>query len=102
MRVNSFLKTEKEREHTQVENICGVLVQVHPERRWAVKEELEALPGVEVHAATEQGKLIVTVEDAEGAWAGATISRFNEVKDVLSVALIYHHFESEQEGEIVP
>lgn len=102
MRVDSFLKTEKRRDHTQVENICGVLVQTWPEQRWSVKADLEALPGVEVHAASDDGKLVVTVEDAEGQWAGATISRFNEVKDVLSVALIYHHFESEQEGEIVP
>ncbi|MEW5728750.1 MAG: chaperone NapD [Pseudomonadota bacterium] len=101
MRVNSFVEKEKARPHTEVENVCGVLVHARPEQRDAVRLALESLPGVEVHVATEDGRLVVTVEDADGQWAGATISRFNDISGVLSVALVYHHFDSDLEGETV-
>lgn len=102
MRVNNFVQAERERPHPVVENICGVLVHAHPEERHAVAERLAALPGVEVHIVGDEGKLVLTVEDAAGTWAGATIDQFNRVPGVLSVALAYHHFDSELEGEIVP
>ncbi|MGE5478048.1 MAG: chaperone NapD [Bacteroidales bacterium] len=102
MRVNSFVQTERERPHTAVENICGVLVHARPEERHEVAERLTALPGVEVHIVSDEGKLVLTVEDAGGTWAGATIDQFIRVPGVLSVALAYHHFDSELEGEIVP
>lgn len=101
MRVNCFVQKEKARPHTGVENVCGVLVHARPDRRDAVRTALEELPGVEIHVATEDGRLVVTVEDADGNWAGATISRFNDIPGVLSVALVYHHFDSDLEGESV-
>ena len=42
-------------------NISGVLVHVQPKRMDALSDELNAIEGVEVHAATD-GKLVVTVE----------------------------------------
>lgn len=101
MRVNNFVAREKERSHHQVENICGVLVHIRPEERQSITTSLEALPGVEVHMVSDQGKMVVTVEDAGGTWAGATIEQFNKIPGVLSVALVYHHFDSELAGEIV-
>ncbi len=102
MRVNSFVRTERERPHPAVENVCGVLVHARPDLRHDVARALEDLPGVEVHMIGDEGKLVVTVEDAGGTWAGATIDQFNRISGVLSVALVYHHFDSELEGEIVP
>ncbi|HLO78738.1 MAG TPA: chaperone NapD [Magnetospirillum sp.] len=102
MRVNTFVKAERERPHVHVENVCGVLVHARPDLRHAVAEALENLPGVEVHIVSDEGKLVLTVEDAGGTWAGATIDQFIRIQGVLSVALAYHHFDSELEGETVP
>lgn len=107
MRVNSFVARERQRPHSQVENVCGVLVHARPQARHDVASALQALPGVEIHAVGDEGKLVVTVEDAPdngsgGIWAGATIEQFNQVPGVLSVALVFHHFDQEREGEIVP
>ncbi|MBI5163548.1 MAG: chaperone NapD [Magnetospirillum sp.] len=102
MRLNSFVSAEKSRPHTELENICGVLVHAKPAELKRVSAALVALPGVEIHQSTAEGKLVVTVEDADGVWAGATISQFNEIEGVLSVALVYHHFDTDLEGEIVP
>lgn len=102
MRVNSFAAKERARPIGDVvENICGVLVHARPEDCPVVRGSLEALPGVEIHAVTDDGRMVVTVEDAEGEWASATISRFNDIKGVLSVALVYHHFDTDLEGETV-
>lgn len=102
MRLGSFVAKEHARPRPAEENVCGVLVHARPERMDAVAEALEALPGTQVHLKGADGKLVVTVEDAEGEWAGSILTRFNEVPGVLSVALVYHHFESDLEGEIVP
>lgn len=102
MRLNNFVARERERPQTQIENVCGVLVHARPERRHEVADALSAVAGVEVHVISDEGKLVLTVEDAGGTWAGATIESFKEIPGVLSTALVYHHFDSELEGEIVP
>ncbi|MGE5503568.1 MAG: chaperone NapD [Actinomycetota bacterium] len=99
MRLNAFVAKEDTRPREQVENLCGVVVWARPERRHQVSDALSAIAGVEVHAVTDEGKLVVTVEDAEGRWAGATITSFNDIEGVLNVALVYHHFDSDLEGE---
>ncbi|MBI2236038.1 MAG: chaperone NapD [Magnetospirillum sp.] len=101
MRLSNFVEKEQTRPHELVENICGVLVYVRPELRDTVRDTLAAMPGVEVHQVTDQGKMVVTVEDADGHWAGATITSFNDVEGVMSFALVYHHFDSDLEGETV-
>jgi len=43
-------------------NICGVVIHVTAEKQETVANALANTDGVEVHASTEQGKLVVTVE----------------------------------------
>lgn len=102
MRVNSFLAHEREGPPPKPVNICGVLLHARPDRLGAVEAALSALPGVEIHAASDEGKLVVVVEDTAESLASATINRIHDIKGVLSVALVYHHFDSELEGEITP
>ena len=74
-------------------NICGVLV--HAADGWieTVRDALAATPGVEVHHVASDGRIVVTVEDTVEAWASATIADFHVLDGVLSVSLVYHHFE---------
>lgn len=103
MRLATFVATEHAKPRERVENICGVLVHAKPERRHEVRAALDLIPGVEVHTATDDGRMIVTVEDAAGIWAGATITSLNDIQGVVNVSLVYHHFDSDLdlEGEIV-
>ena len=43
-------------------NISGVLVHTHPEQAESVREQLVEIPGVEVHAISPEGRIVVTVE----------------------------------------
>ncbi len=79
--------------HTQATttSICGVLVHARPEQAEAVQQRLLALPGVEIHAVTEDGRVIVTVEGDETFGAGDTLIQMQNLDGVLSAALVYQY-----------
>ena len=79
-------------------NISGVVVHAHPKHLQAVKTQLIAIPGVEVHAATDDGRIVVTIENDPVAMVD-TMNSFHDIKGMLSASLIYHHFD-EFESEI--
>ena len=77
-------------------NISGVLVHIRPEQVAAVTSRLDSLDGVEIHTATEDGRLVVTIENDAGPMI-ETMNAFHEIDGVLSASLIYHHFDDEIE-----
>ena len=82
-------------------DICGLLVQARAERVSEVRARLARLPGVEVHAATEGGRLVVTVEGTMGHPALDTITGLVDVPGVVATSLVYQysdHHEREQES----
>jgi nitrate reductase NapD len=54
---------------------------------------LAELPGTEIHQSAPDGRIVVTVEDVPGKWAGNTLTDINNIEGVLSAALVYHHRE---------
>lgn len=82
-------------------NIAGVIVHVRPEDSEPVKERLAMLPGVEVHAVTDEGKMVVTVEEDDDCSMSENVMKLQNIDGVVSAAMIYHHSEcepSEQEA----
>lgn len=80
-------------------NISSILVSAAPERAGQVKSQLEALAGVEVHAVSDDGRLIVTIEaDSEQATV-STFEAINQQPHVLAVSLVYHQDESDPDEE---
>lgn len=79
-------------------NICGLLVQCLPDRAAAAEAALTLMPGVEVHARTPEGSMVVTVEDTPEMRAHDRIMAVHHVPGVLSVTLSYHHFETPEAG----
>lgn len=76
-------------------SISGMLVHARPERLEAVRTSLAAMPGVDVHAATPEGKLVVTVDESDDQMKGESLMRLHEIEGVLSASMIYHHFEND-------
>ena len=70
-------------------NLCSALVHAKQGQVEAEKKELELQPGVEVHAVTEDGRLIVTVEDEKRKVVGDKIMGFYNIEGVLSASMIY-------------
>ncbi|EIJ33867.1 chaperone NapD [Thiothrix nivea] len=79
--------------NTALTNICGVLVQIRLEQREAMKQQLLAIPGLEIHADSPEGKLVVTVEADDYTEAAEALNQLQTMKGVLSASLIYHHAE---------
>jgi len=70
-------------------NISGVLVHAQPKRMDALSDELNAIEGVEVHAAKD-GKLVVTVENEKLNALADQVMAFQHLKGVMSVSMVYH------------
>ncbi|MDH5471622.1 MAG: chaperone NapD [Gammaproteobacteria bacterium] len=80
-------------------NICGVLVHAREENAQQVKNYLENMSGVEVHSATDHGRLIVTVEGNTRRFVADTISSFQTVDGVLSASMVYQYSDDIQVTE---
>lgn len=78
-------------------NVNGLLVHANPDKLDEVHARLAALPGVEVHERTADGRFIVTAEDVDGADPGDAVLEIHRMEGVLSAALVFHHAEGEQD-----
>ena len=77
-------------------NICGIMVQMHPENYSQVRERLLGIPGVEVHAINQaDGRTVVTLEEADMDQMASTMFAIEKTPGVIAATLIYHHNEVE-------
>ncbi len=83
-------------------NISGIVLRARPARLEAVRSALAALPGVELHAATADGRIVITLEDAGTASAADTFVRLHDIRGVMSVAMIYQYSDESATGEASP
>ncbi|MCW8888983.1 MAG: chaperone NapD [Gammaproteobacteria bacterium] len=82
-------------------NICGILVNARPENVAAVTQRLVAIPGMEVHASSDEGQMVVTLEEFEEDATAEKMLGIQKVEGVISASMIYHHYEDEALGEEV-
>jgi nitrate reductase NapD len=71
--------------------VASVIVSALPGRRDLLKAQMLALPGVEIHAETPDGRFIVTVESTGQASAGDTLLALHRLDAVLAAALVSHY-----------
>ncbi|MHC9245232.1 chaperone NapD [Aeromonas jandaei] len=74
-------------------HVSSLVVLTQPTLRHQLAEEIAALDGVEIHAVTDEGKLVVTLEGASQRPIMAAIDAIQAMPGVLSAALIYHQFD---------
>lgn len=80
-------------------NISSIIVHAKPTRISSVRGGLEQIPGVEIHAASDDGKLVVTIETGTDGETAGTFQRINALDGVMSAAMVYHQFESDPDKE---
>jgi len=81
-------------------NVCGLLAHVADGQMDSVRDALSELSGVEVHAETEDGRLVITIEDTEDCLAADMITKVDRVPGVMNSSLVYHQFESQDSLEM--
>ncbi len=81
-------------------NVSSLIVNARDGQVLAVQALLTQQSGVEVHAASPEGKLIVTIETESDRDTVAAYERISRTDGVLSAAMVYHQIESEPDQEI--
>ena len=76
-------------------NISSIVVQTHPQNAAVLQGELTGLSGVEVHAANEDGRIVITVEDTPDNAPADTLMNVQNMQGVLSASLIYNYCDDE-------
>jgi len=70
-------------------NICGVVIHAAQHKQQQIADTLSHQQGVEVHASTPEGRLVVTVESDDNYYVADTISSFKDIDGVLTASMIY-------------
>jgi len=83
-------------------NISSAIVYGRPDQEAVLRTQLAAMPGVEVHAATPDGKLVITIEADNDRAAVTTYEAIERLPGVLSMAMIFQQSESNPEQELSP
>ncbi len=81
-------------------NISSVIVIPHPDHAAAVPSRLREIEGVEVHAVSPEGKVIVTVEAPDDRETTRIFEFISLLDGVMSASMVYHQNESDPEMEI--
>jgi nitrate reductase NapD len=79
-------------------NISGIVVHASPDKIDKVRTQLEKIPGVEVHAASAEGKMVVTIEKPGNRETADIFEEIGRIPGILSTAMVYHHFEPDTEA----
>jgi periplasmic nitrate reductase NapD len=80
-------------------HISSLIVDARPQDAAALRDTLSAWEGVDVHAVTDTGRLIVTLDTDTAAQTQALFSRIGAEPGVMSLALVYHQHDIEAELE---
>lgn len=81
-------------------NISSIIVNPAPGQVEAVRARLAQMPGVEVHAMADDGRMIITLEtDGDGSTIDA-FEAINRTEGVLSASMVYHQTESDPDVQI--
>ena len=79
-------------------HISSVVVHALPRAVASVQDAIAAIPGAEIHAAAPTGKIVVTLETASEGEIVTRLTEINLLEGVLSVAMVFHHYDSEPES----
>lgn len=80
-------------------HISSLIVDARADQAAELRDTLATWPGVEVHALTPEGRLVLTLETDTDAQTTDLYARIGTARGVMSLALVYHHFEPETELE---
>lgn len=80
-------------------NISSVIVHPAPGGEATAREGLAGLPGVEVGATGEDGRMVVIIEAPDDAETTRIFETIRLLPGVLSVAMVYHRYESNPDEE---
>lgn len=79
-------------------NISSAIMYIAPERLEEACVALLQMPGVEIHARSPEGKVVVTLEDDDTNSAADKYVALHGVAGVASVAMVYQYSDDESKN----
>jgi nitrate reductase NapD len=74
-------------------HIAGIVVHARPEGAQGVATAIAGWDGTEIHAASPEGKLVVTLEAPTSREIASRMEEIQRMDAVLSASLVYQHSE---------
>jgi periplasmic nitrate reductase NapD len=93
MPVNSHDRFDDKPDNACDFHIAGVVVYARIEALQHVMQTLAALPGAQVHGASAEGKIVLTLEGNRSSYVAEQLHAVQAIPDVMSTALVYQHHE---------
>lgn len=78
-------------------NISSAILHIAPARLDEACGVLVQMPGVEIHARSPEGKVVVTLEDSDTNSAADSYAALHGVPGVASVAMVYQYSDDESD-----
>ena len=75
--------------------ICSLVVQVRPEHMEKVNQSFLSIDGLEVHAQTPDGKMIVVLDHPEREYCSQVMTDISQMPHIMSTSLVYEYQEDE-------
>ena len=82
-------------------NISSAILHVAPARLAEARAALSGIDGVEIHAESPEGKMVVVLEDDDMEAAANKYVALHGVPGVASVAMVYQYSDDEAETQEV-
>lgn len=73
--------------------ICSLVIQALPDQLKTVSQSLMSMEGVEIHAQTDEGKMIVSIDHPSRSYCGNTMTKMTRIGGVMSASLVYEYQE---------
>ena len=80
-------------------NISSAIVHARSgaaEAMLSLQTQLSALGGVEIHAVSNEGKIVVTLEADSDEGTVDLFERIRQLDGVMSAAMVYHQFDPDE------
>ncbi len=71
-------------------SISSLVLQTTPRRQRALRLELENIQGVQVHALTRDGQMVITVDEPDQSRVAEIIAQIPQMDGIIKVSLIYN------------
>lgn len=79
-------------------HVTSLVVHAVPKAVSQVETNIRALVGADIHAVTDEGKFVVTLEGETQAAILDNVEAINALEGILNTSLIYHQVEPQEES----
>lgn len=80
-------------------NISSVVLHALPDFHPGLLKSLEAVPGLEIHGTSPEGKVVLTLEGQDINQVSETYQKLHDFEGVLSVSLVYQYSDDEPDTD---